>query len=191
MMKTPGRDRCKEGFVLVTALLFSAVLFFAALLALREGMNIFAEKSAAARRLRAENAVMQASATAAAWLGHEISSSAGSDYFSLSSAPEANPLIDLPDSFFSALENIYPDHEFSCLTADLHYAPSFSQEAARLGIPLIPPRTSEDGSVTRYFLQKTSVSLRTHNTVSSITKIVSCTKNKNGEVSFRTENEKS
>lgn len=189
MKETPDRDRREKGFALITVLLLTAVLFFAAALALREATNIFNEKSEAARRLRTENAAKQASAIADVWLRNQIRAAHGSGYFSPEAAPETDPLITIPDSFFSELENIYPDHAFSCVTADLHYAPSFSSEAVRLGMPLIPPRMLEDGGTTRYFMQKTSAAGTEHDTLSSITKIISCTRDINGEISFRTENE--
>ncbi|MBR4400906.1 MAG: hypothetical protein IKT09_04355 [Synergistes sp.] len=188
MKETPDRNRREEGFVLITVLLLTAVLFFAAGFALREAMNISDEKSETARRLRTENAAKQASAIADVWLRHQIRA-AGSGYFSPDADPETDPLITIPESFFSELENIYPDHAFSCVTADLHYAPSFSSEAARLGMPLIPPRIPEEGGTTRYFMQKTSAAGTEHGTISSITKIISCTRDINGEISFRTENE--
>jgi hypothetical protein len=190
MKVTPDRSRKKEGFVLITVLLLAASLFFAAAFSLREAMNIFNEKTSAARRLRAENAAVQASAASAVWLKHKIGSDAGSGYFSPDAAPETSPLIELPDSFFSEFESIYHDHEFSCITADLHYAPSFGSEAARLGLPLMPPRIREDGSITRYFMQKTSaVSGAGYDTAASIIKIISCTRNMSGEISFRVEND--
>ena len=51
MKVTPDRSRKKEGFVLITVLLLAASLFFAAALSLREAMNIFNEKTSAARCL--------------------------------------------------------------------------------------------------------------------------------------------
>ena len=185
-MRAHGKRR---GFALVTAALFSGVMIFASALALREARSLFDEKLEEARRLRAENAAAQAAALAGSWLKGELGASAG-ELFSPSAAPKQEPLIALPQNFFSELEKIYPDYDFSCVTADLYYAPSFSASAAALGLPFMPPRRREDGSVVRYFMQKTSASGKEEErSLFSITRIFDCSMNAEGEIVCGTENE--
>ena len=151
------------GFVMITALVLSAIMMSAAVFAFRAAALLAEEETSAAYRFETENAAMQASAIAEAWFAEAVKTIVQSDDFSPYAAPLANPLIEAPSSLFDVLAENYPKRKFECVTIDLHYANSFSSSADKLAIPKVPPRVKENGDVERAYIQRATVTVAEEN----------------------------
>ena len=93
----------KQGFVIVTVLIFGGVLMICASLAFQAATAMFEENNISTERLRIENATAQASALAEEWLRVNIKDIAKGDYFAISAEPVESPILDVPKGFFQII----------------------------------------------------------------------------------------
>ena len=143
--------------MIVTVLILGGVLLTFAALALQTARAMFDEDTAAAGRLRIENAAAQASALAEEWFRVSIKDLAKENTFALSAEPQDDPTIELSPGFFQIMTEEYRSCGFSCQTIDLHYTDKFAASADKLRIPRIPPVELPDGSIERAYIQKVAV----------------------------------
>lgn len=86
--------------MIVTVLILGGVLLTFAALALQTARAMFDEDTAAAGRLRIENAAAQASVLAEEWFRVSIKDLAKENTFALSAEPQDDPTIELSPGFF-------------------------------------------------------------------------------------------
>ena len=173
----------KQGFVIVTVLIFGGVLMICASLAFQAATAMFEENYTSTERLRIENATSQASALAEEWLWVNIKDIAKGDYFAISAEPVESPVLDVPKGFFQIMTEEYPSYNFSCQTIDLHYADKFTASADKLRIPRIPPVETPSGAIERAYIQKVTVTpAKNKNAAYTYTKSLRAIKDTSGDI---------
>ncbi|WP_288334226.1 hypothetical protein [uncultured Cloacibacillus sp.] len=173
----------KQGFVIVTVLIFGGVLMICASLAFQVATAMFEENNISTERLRIENATAQASALAEEWLRVNIKDIAKGDYFAISAEPVDSPVLDVPNDFFQIMTEEYPSYNFSCQTIDLHYADKFTASADKLRIPRIPPVETPGGAIERAYIQKVTVTpAKNKNAAYTYTKSLRAIKDTSGDL---------
>ncbi len=173
----------KQGFVIVTVLIFGGVLMICASLAFQAATAMFEENNISTERLRIENATAQASALAEEWLRVNIKDISKGDYFAISAEPVESPILDVPKGFFQIMTEEYPSYNFSCQTIDLHYADKFTASADKLRIPRIPPVETPGGAIERAYIQKVTVTpAKNKNAAYTYTKSLRAIKDTSGDI---------
>ena len=173
----------KQGFVIVTVLIFGGVLMICASLAFQAATAMFEENNISTERLRIENATAQASALAEEWLWVNIKDISKGDYFAISAEPVESPILDVPKGFFQIMTEEYPSYIFSCQTIDLHYTDKFTASADKLRIPRIPPVETPGGAIERAYIQKVTVTpAKNKNAAYTYTKSLRAIKDTSGDL---------
>ncbi|MCC8178320.1 MAG: hypothetical protein LIO38_04290 [Cloacibacillus sp.] len=183
MMEVKKLIARKQGFVIVTVLIFGGVLMICASLAFQAATAMFEENASVAGRSRIENATAQASALAEEWLRVNIKDIAKGNYFAISAEPAEIPVLDIPKGFFQIMTEEYPNYNFSCQTIDLHYADKFTASADKLRVPRIPPTETPGGAIERAYIQKVTVTpAENKNAAYTYTKSLRAIKDTSGDI---------